>query len=133
MKKNLFVAVLMLVSGSALAVTDHYVLRDGNHVQHLKITKSNDEITVSADVDFEPNANEAGGKSCSGEVSGEAKSVDPNELVMKKHSEGEATYCELKVHLTPNGAKVEQSKDCDNFATGICHFSTDGKELVKIK
>jgi len=133
MKKSLFVAALMLVFGGAFAATDHYVLRDGSHVQHLKITKINDEITVSADVDFEPNANEAGSKPCSGEVSGEAKSVDANELVMKKHSEGEASYCELKVHLTPNGAKVEQSKDCDNFATGICHFSTDGKELVKIK
>ncbi len=50
----------MLVSGGAFAAADHYVLRDGNHVQHLKITKTNDDITVSADVDFEPNANEAG-------------------------------------------------------------------------
>ena len=133
MKKSLFLTAAMLVSGGAFAAADHYVLRDGNHVQHLKITKINDDITVSADVDFEPNANEAGSKPCSGEVSGEAKSVGANELVMKKHSEGEATFCELKVHLTPNGAKVEQSKDCDNFAAGICHFSTDGKELVKIK
>jgi hypothetical protein len=133
MKKSLFLAAAMLVSGSAFAATDHYVLRDGNHVQHLKVTKINDEITVSADVDFEPNANEAGGKPCSGEVSGEAKSVGANELVVKRHAEGEATFCELKIHLTPNGAKVEQSKDCDNFAAGICHFSTDGKELVKIK
>ncbi len=133
MKKSLFLTAAILVSGSAFAATDHYVLRDGNHVQHLKITKINDEIKVSADVDFEPNANEAGSKPCSGEVSGEAKILGANELVMKKHSEGEATFCELKVHLTPNGAKIEQSKDCDNFATGICHFSTDGKELVKIK
>ena len=60
MKKSLFLAAAMLVSGGAFASADHYVLRDGNHVQHLKITKINDEITVSADVDFEPNANEAG-------------------------------------------------------------------------
>lgn len=133
MKKCLFLAAAMLVSGGAFAATDHYVLRDGNHVQHLKITKINDDITVSADVDFEPNANEAGNKPCTGEVSGEAKSMAANELVMKKHAKGEATYCELKVHLSPNGAKVEQSKDCDNFATGICRFSTDGKELVKVK
>ena len=133
MKKSLFLTAALLVSGSAFAATDHYVLRDGNHVQHLKITKINDEITVSADVDFEPNASEAGGKPCSGEVSGEAKSVGANELIMKKRSESEAAICELKVHLTPNGAKVEQSKDCDNFAPGICRFSTDGKELVKIK
>ena len=132
MKKSLFLAAIM-VSSNAFAVTDHYILRDGNHVQHLKITKIDDEIKVSADVDFEPNANEANSKPCSGEVSGEAKSVSPNELVMKKHSESEATYCELKILLTPNGAKMEQSKDCDNFASGICHFSSGSKELVKIK
>ncbi|MFA5923172.1 MAG: hypothetical protein WC856_18095 [Methylococcaceae bacterium] len=133
MKKSLFLTAAMLFSGGAFAVTDHYVLRDGNHVQHLKITKINDAITVSADVDFEPNANEAGSKPCSGKVSGEAKSVGANELVMKKHSEGEASFCELKVQLTPNGARVEQSKGCDNFVTGICHFSSNGKELIKIK
>jgi len=109
------------------------VLRDGNHVQHLKISTINDEITVSADVDFEPNANEADAKPCSGEISGEAKSIGANELIMKKRSESEAAICELKIHLTPTGAKVEQSKDCDNFSPGICHFSTDAKELVKIK
>ena len=133
MKKSLFLIVAMLVSGAASAATDHYVLRDGNHVQHLKITKINDEVTVSADVDFEPNTNEAGSKSCKGEISGEAKSVAANELVLKKHSESEATFCELKVHLSPEGAKIEQSKDCDNFAPGICRFSSEGKELVKIK
>ena len=133
MKKSLFLTAAILVSSSALAATDHYVLRDGNHVQHLKITTIKDDITVSADVDFDPNANEAGSKPCTGEISGEAKSVAANELVMKKRAESEATFCELKIHLTPNGAKVEQSKDCDNFTPGICHFSTDGKELVKIK
>ena len=133
MKKSLFLTAAILVSGSALAATDHYVLRDGNHVQHLKITTIKNDITVSADVNFEPNASEAGSKPCIGEISGEAKTVAENELVLKKNSEIEATFCELKVHLTPTGAKVEQSKDCDNFATSICHFSTDGKELVKIK
>ena len=133
MKKSLFLIAAMLVSSVASAATDHYVLRDGNHVQHLKITKINDEVTVSADVDFEPNANEAGSKPCTGDISGEAKSLAANELVLKKHSESEATFCELKIHLTPTGAKVEQSKDCDNFTPGICHFSTDSKELVKIK
>ncbi len=133
MKKSLFLTAAMLVSGGAFAAADHYVLRDGNHVQHLKITKTNDDITVSADVDFEPNANESGSKPCSGEVSGEAKSVAANELVMKARAQSEAATCELKIHLTPNGAKVEQSKDCDNFAPGICRFSTDGKEMVIIK
>ena len=133
MKKSLFLAATMLVSGGAFASTDHYVLREGNHVQHLKITKINDGITVSADVDFEPNASEAGKLPCTGEVSGEARSVAANELLMKQRSVTEAAVCELKIHLTPNGAKVEQSKDCDNFAPGICRFATNGKEMVKIK
>jgi hypothetical protein len=133
MKKSLFLTAVMLVSGNALAATDHYVLRDENHVQHLKITTLKDDITVSADVDFEPNTSEAGREPCVGEVSGEAKVVAENELVMKKRSESEATFCELKVHLSPTGAKVEQSKDCDNFAPGICRFATDGKEMVKVK
>ncbi len=93
MKKSLFLTVALLVSGGVFASTDHYVLRDGNHVQHLKITTVNNEITVSSDVDF----------------------------------------CELKVHLSPTGAKVEQSEDCRNFAAGICRFSSDGKELIKVK
>ena len=133
MKKSLFLIAAMLVSGGAFAATEHYVLRDGNLVQHLKITKINDDIIITADVNFEPNAGEAGYQPCSGEVSGEAKSMGANELVLKKHAQGEASFCELKVHLTPDGAKVEQTKGCGNFAPGNCRFSTDGKELVKIK
>jgi hypothetical protein len=133
MKKHLLLAAAMLVSGSAFAATDHYLLREGNHVHHLKITKLNDEITVSADVNFEPNANEANAKACSADVSGEAKSTGENELLMRKHIQGQADYCELKIKLSPNGAKIEQSTDCGHFAAGICHFSSDGKELVKIK
>lgn len=133
MKKYLFLAIAMLVSGSAFATTEHYLLRDGNHVQHLKITKLGDDITVSADVNFEPNATETGRHACSAEVSGEAKSVAENELVMKKRIEGETRFCTLKIHLTPNGAKLEQSDDCHYYAAGICHFTSDGKELLKIK
>jgi len=133
MKKKLFLALAMLVSSSAFAATDHYILRDGNHVQHLKVTTFGKDITVSADVDFEPNASESGRHSCSAQVSGEAKQVSENELVMKKHIEGEARICSLKVHLTPNGAKLEQSEECSYFAAGICHFSSDGKELIKIQ
>jgi hypothetical protein len=133
MKKSLFLTVAMMVSGGALAATDHYILRDGNHVQHLKITTIKDDITVSADVDFEPNASEAGREPCSADVSGEAKSVAANELVMKKHLAGEASFCELKIHLSPTGAKIDQSDDCGNFAAGICRFSSDGKELIKVK
>jgi hypothetical protein len=133
MKKALFMAVVMLVSGTALAATDHYVLRDGNHVQHLKITNLAGEITVSSDVDFEPSAAEEGKHACSAEVSGEAKMVSETELHMKAQVTGEKRFCTLKVQLTPNGAKVEQSEDCTSFAAGICHFGSEGKELIKVK
>ncbi|NOT84367.1 MAG: hypothetical protein HOP02_06175, partial [Methylococcaceae bacterium] len=60
MKKNLLLPLLMLLSSVAFASTDHYILRDNSHVYHLKITKIADDIKVSADVDFEPNASETG-------------------------------------------------------------------------
>jgi hypothetical protein len=133
MKKSLFLAVAMLVSGSAFAATEHYLLRDGNHVYHLKITTLGDEISASTDVNFEPNSTEQGQAPCSAEVSGEAKKVGENELVLKRQIEGEARYCSVQIHLTPTGAKLEQSPDCSYYAAGICHFSSDGKELAKIK
>lgn len=133
MKKTLFLAVAMLVSGTVSAATDHYLLRDGNHVQHLKITTLGKEITASVDVDFEPNPDEAGKHACSATVADQAKSVGENELVLKKHIEHEARSCSVKIHLTPNGAKLEQSEECGYFAAGICSFSSNGKELVKIK
>lgn len=133
MKKTLLLGVALLISGAASAATDHYVLRDGSHVHHMKITKVGNDITVSADVDFEPTADEKGKHACSAEVSGDAKSVSENELVMKKQISGETRYCTLKVQLTQDGAKVEQSEDCSYFAAGICHFGTDDKELVKVK
>jgi hypothetical protein len=133
MKKSLFLALAMLISSAAFATTDHYVLRDGNHVYHMKIRKLNDEIKVYADVDFEPTAAEKGNRPCSVDVSGEATNTGENELVMKTHIKGENRYCSLSIHLTPNGAKVEQSEDCSYYAAGICHFSSDGKELIKIK
>jgi hypothetical protein len=132
MKKTLFLAIAMLVSGTAVAATDHYLLRDGNHVQHLKITKAGNDTTATVDVDFEANPGETG-HACSAEVTGDTKSLAENELVLKKHIEGEARNCSIKIHLTPNGAKLEQSEECGYFAAGICRFSTDGKELIKIK
>jgi len=133
MKKKLFLAMAMLVSTSTFAATDHYILRDGSHVQHLKITTFGKDITVSADVDFEPNSAETGRHSCSAQVSGEAKKISDTELVMKKHIEGEARICSITVKLTPDGAKLDQSEECGYFAAGICHFASDGKELVKIQ
>lgn len=123
----------LLASGSAFGATDHYLLRDGSHVYHMKITQIGDDLSVSADVNFEPNAAESGKAACSAEVSGEAKRVGENELVMKKQVEGEARYCTLKIHLTPTGAKVEQSEDCTYYAAGICHFDSNGKELTRWK
>jgi len=134
MKKSLFLSFALLVSTNAFAVTDHYVLRQGNHVQHLKITKLGEDINVGMDVDFEPTGSaEEGRKPCSAEISGEAKAVSENEIVLKKQAEGEARYCSLKILLSNDGAKVEQSPDCNYFVAGICHFDSDGRELVKIK
>lgn len=132
MKKKLFLTIAMLISGNVFAVTDHYVLRDGNYVRHLKVTHINDEYIVSADVDFESIGDDAKSDRCSADITGVAKSVGKNELVLKKHSTSEASFCELKIQLSPSGAKVEKSKDCDTFTVGKCHFSSDGKELIKI-
>ena len=133
MNKTLLIALAMLVSGSASALTDHFVLRNGNHVHHLKITGVGEKITVSADVDFEPTAEESGMQACSAAVSGDAKFVSEKELEMKKQIPGEAHYCILNVKLTPSGAIIDQSEDCTYFAAGICHFTSEGKELIKVK
>lgn len=131
MKKSLFLTIAMLISGNVSAATDHYVLRDGDYVRHLKVSKIiDDDYTVTADVDFESAADKA---HCSETISGKAKSTGENELAMKKHSESEASFCELKIKLGPNGAKIEESKDCDTFTAKQCHFSSGDKELVKIK
>jgi hypothetical protein len=122
---------MMLISGNVSAATDHYVLRDGDTVRHLKVTKiPNDDYVVSANVDFESAADKS---HCSETISGKAKSTGENELVMKKHSESEASFCELKIKLSPNGAKIEESKDCDTFTVKQCHFSSGDKELTKAK
>lgn len=133
MKRSLFIGFALLVSANAFAVTDHFLLRDENHVHHLKITKIGEDINVGMDVNFEPNANEADSKPCSAEISGEGKLAGENEIDMKKQAQGEALYCSLKITLTATGAKVEQSEDCKYFAAGICHFDSNGKELIKIK
>ena len=130
MKKTLFF-IALFVSSAAFAGTEHYLLRDGNHVHHLKVTERDKEYTVEADVDFEPNADEKG-RACSGEIEGDAK-LEKDKLIVKKHSETDATSCELIIQLTDTGAKIEQSKDCNHFAAGICHFNSDGKELLKVK
>lgn len=133
MKKHLFLVVALLTSGSVFAGTDHYLLRDGSHVHHLKINTTGNTTTVSTDVDFEPSTSEAGKHACSAQFASEAKKTAENILVAKKHIEGEAKSCTLTIHLSPNGATIEQSEECGYFAAGICHFNSDGKELVKIQ
>ncbi|PPD04944.1 MAG: hypothetical protein CTY29_03720 [Methylobacter sp.] len=133
MKKTFIFVSALFFANSAMATTDHYFLRDDHHIHHLKITKLNDNVFVSTDVDFEPNANEADGKPCSAEIAGEAKTSGENQISLKKHSHSDASYCELTIKLSGEQATIEQSKGCDNFVTGICHFSSDGKALNKIK
>lgn len=130
MKKSLFLAIAMLISGNVSAATDHYVLRDGDYVRHLKVTKISDDYSVDTDVDFESAAD---GTHCSENISGKAKSTGENELLLKKHSESAAAFCELKIKLSSTGAKIEESKDCSTFTVNKCHFSSDDKELVKVK
>ncbi len=133
MKKSLFLTLMLIANGVVFAATDHYVLRDNNHVQHLKITTLADEVRVSADVDFEPNADEAGKTPCTADIAGEAKKEGNNTLVMKRQMEGERHFCTLKIELSPKGAKIEQSQDCSYFAAGICRFDSKGKELIKVQ
>jgi len=134
MTKYLFLAFFLLLSNAVSARTDHYYLRDGNHVRHLKISHLDGQVTVSADVDFEPNANETGSYPCTAEISGEAKSEGENKVVLKKQAETSASYCELTIDLSADGASVKQSEGCDSFVAGICQFATEeGKKLVKLK
>lgn len=133
MKYLILAIVAIAVSGTALADTNHYVRRDGNHVQHLKISKIGNDVFVTADVDFDPNSNETTHKHCGAEIRGEAKSTGPNEITLRKQIEGEAKHCTLKITLSGDGAKVEQSTECNYYAAGICHFDSDGKELTRVK
>lgn len=133
MKKSLILALTLFGGNAAWAFTDHYLLREDTHVLHLKITKVGDDVYATMDVNFEPNSSEAGRAACSADIAGDAKFVAPNRVVLKKQIEGEARYCTLTIDLTATGAKVEQSPDCGHYAAGLCHFSSGGKELAKIK
>ncbi|MCX7110184.1 MAG: hypothetical protein NTX45_08660 [Proteobacteria bacterium] len=133
MKKTMFFALGLLFSTSVLASADHYIRKDGTHIQHLKITKQAGEVKVLLDVDFEPTGTETD-KPCSTEISGEAKVVSENELHMKKQAQGEAHYCELKIFLNGDEAKIEETPDCVRYFTGdFCRFDSEGKVLTKIK
>jgi len=133
-KAALLAGLTLLLSSGVYADTEHYVGRDGKHVQHLKINQVGNENNVSMDVDFEPTGSaEEGRKPCSAEITGEAKKTAENTLVLKKQAEGEAHYCSLTITTSEQGAKVDQSADCKYFVAGICHFDTNGHELVRVK
>ncbi|MGI9211877.1 MAG: hypothetical protein ACR2HF_05345 [Methylococcaceae bacterium] len=134
MNKIVLAGLALLLSSTVYAGTEHYVDRNGNHVQHLKINTLSNEINVSMDVDFEPNGSaEEGRKPCSADISGEAKKTGENTLVLRKQAEGEPHYCTLTITTTDNGAVVDQSPDCKYFVAGICHFDSDGRELIRVK
>lgn len=129
MRKAIILLGLVFSTG-VFASADHYIRLDSGHVQHLKVSKQNNEVNVLVDVDFD----KEGAKSCSAEIAGEAKVISANELVIKKQARGEAHYCELKIHLSSDEAKIEQSEDCAKFfAGGLCKFESEGKSLVKMK
>jgi hypothetical protein len=133
MNKTMVFALGLLFSTSVLAGADHYIRKDGTHTQHMKITKQNGEVNVLVDVDFEPVGTETD-KPCSKEIAGEAKVVSENELHLKKQAQGEAHYCELKILLNGDEAKIEESPDCIRYFTGdFCRFDSEGKVLTKIK
>ncbi|MFM8331754.1 MAG: hypothetical protein ACKN9T_08700 [Candidatus Methylumidiphilus sp.] len=133
MKKTLLIALGLLFSTSVLAGADHYIRKDGGHVQHLKVSKQKGEVNVLVDVDFEPTGKEDE-KPCSTEISGEAKVVSDSELHLKKQAQGEAHYCELTILLNGDEAKILDTPDCAKFFTGdFCRFDSEGKVLNKVK
>ncbi len=133
MKKTLLLALGLMFSASVFAGADHYIRKDGNHVQHLKITKQKGKVDVLVDVDFEPMGTETD-KPCSTEISGEAKVISENELHLKKQAQGEAHYCELNIILNGDEAKILETPDCVRYFTGnFCRFDSEGKVLTKIK
>lgn len=135
MKKTVILGAAWFICSVANASTDHYVRRDGGHVQHLKITKIGDETKASMDVDFEPTALEGdkGVKPCTAEVEGEAKMVSETEFVFKEQIPEERRYCEVQVKLTGDEARTSQSKECEYFLAHFCRFDSEGKALMKVK
>lgn len=132
-RKCLWVALGLLLSTSVFAAADHFIRKEGGLVQHLKIIKQKDEVNVLVDVDFEPTGNETG-RACSADISGEVKVINENELVLKRQAQGEAHYCELKIHLSDDEARIDESKDCVRYFSGDrCRFGSEGKALIKIK
>jgi len=135
MKRAMFLSFAVMVAPQANASTDHYLRRDGGHVQHLKITTIGDEINAAMDVDFEPTPEEAarGVKPCSVDVEGEAKKTGDKTILLKKQIPGEAHYCSVEITLDGDAAKTRQSEECRYFLANFCKFDSEGKSLLKIK
>lgn len=135
MKRLVLLALTGLAANAAYASTEHYVRKDGLHVQHLKITRTGDEIRAAMDVDFEPTPVEAsnGVKPCSVEVEGEARMISENELVFKEQVPEERRYCEVRVTLSGDEARTSESKDCGYFLANFCRFDSEGKALIRVK
>ena len=135
MKKTIILSVALLSGTTALASTEHYLRRDGGHVQHLKIMRTGDEVRASMDVDFEPTPQEVekGVRSCSVQVEGEAKVISENELVLKKQVPEETHYCSVQIKLSGDEARTTQSQDCRYFLANFCKFDSEGKALLRIK
>lgn len=133
MKKTMLLALGLMFSANVFAGADHYIRKDGGHVQHLKITKQSGKVEVLVDVDFEPTGTETD-KPCSTEISGKAETISENELHLKKQAQGEAHYCELNIILNGDEAKIMATPDCTRYFTGdFCRFDSEGKVLNKIK
>jgi hypothetical protein len=135
MKRAMLLSFVVMATPHAYAATDHYLRRDGGHVQHLKITTIGEEINAAIDVDFEPNPEEAarGIKPCSVDVEGEAKKIGEKSILLKKQIPGEAHYCSVEIALEGDGAKTKQSEECRYFLANFCKFDSEGKSLLKIK
>lgn len=135
MKKMVILGMACLICGAANASTEHYVRRDGRHVQHLKITKIGDEMKVFMDVDFEPSPEEIakGIKPCTAEVEGEAKPVGDNEWLFREQVPEERRYCEINLKLSGDEARTTQSKACEYFLAHFCRFDSEGQALIRVK
>lgn len=135
MKRWAIFAGAALLGNAAFASTDHYVRRDGLHVQHLKITKIGDEVKAAMDVDFEPSDAEAarGVKPCSAEVEGEVRTISATELTFREQVPEERRYCEIHVTLSGDEARTSESKECAYFLANFCRFDSEGKPLLRVK
>ncbi len=135
MEKAVILGLACVVCGAASASTEHYVRRDGAHVQHLKITRIGDDLFASMDVDFEPNAMEAerGVRPCSARIEGEAKLISATELTFKEQIPGERRYCVIRVQLDGDEGRTTESRECGYFLANFCRFDSEGKVLVRFK